>query len=242
MYKIRLIGLLLLSGMSFTRLSLAQSFEIFKGDTINRTDKRGLKQGAWKKFYPGDMIYFEGIYKDDKALGALKYYHKNGKVKTLLNSRAVKGEYFAEFFSEEGKMIGTGKYFNQEKDSVWNYFDSEGRVNSTEIYVKGKKEGVWKVYYVNGKLARELMYKNDRKNGPYREYFDSGKLKIQATYKNDEFTGIATVFHPDGKIWQKGSYVNGLKEGAWDIFDVNGKLERQELYKQGNLQNPQEDK
>ena len=41
----------------FTGTIHGQTFVVFKGDTINRKDIKGLKQGVWKKFYRTDSLF-----------------------------------------------------------------------------------------------------------------------------------------------------------------------------------------
>ena len=41
-----------------------QPYNVFRGDTINRTDAKGLKQGVWKKYYANDSLFSTGQYKD----------------------------------------------------------------------------------------------------------------------------------------------------------------------------------
>ena len=56
----------------------AQTYKVFKGDTINRVDAKGQKQGLWKKYYSNDTLFSKGIYKDGKHTGTfLTFYKKN---------------------------------------------------------------------------------------------------------------------------------------------------------------------
>src|SRR4051812_37488820 len=61
-----------------------QPYNVFKGDTINRTDAKGLKQGAWKKFYSNDTLFSTGQYKDAKPYGTFITYYKSGKLEAVL--------------------------------------------------------------------------------------------------------------------------------------------------------------
>ena len=67
----------------------AQKFNIFKGDTINRTDAKGLKQGIWKKYYSNDVLFSEGVYKDGKHTGTFKTFYKSGKPQSILKFREM---------------------------------------------------------------------------------------------------------------------------------------------------------
>src|SRR4051812_1913477 len=74
-------------------LSLAVSaqkkppFIVFKSDTINRTDAKGLKQGVWKKYYPNDSLFSIGQFKNGKPYGVFKTFYKTGEQQATLTYR-----------------------------------------------------------------------------------------------------------------------------------------------------------
>ena len=223
-------------------LSLAaQKFNIFRGDTINRVDQKGLKQGIWRKYYSNDVLFSEGVFNNGKHVGTFKTYYKSGKPQSILKFRGTSEICSAEIFSEDSGLMAKGKYIEQQKDSTWIYFDRMEKKSSDELYVKGKKEGLWKLYYPNGQVSRIITYTSDKKNGPYKEFFMDGVVKVDAIMKNDEFDGLLTINHPSGKVWQRGVYMNGLKEGKWVNFLEVGTVEREDYYKRGIWLNPVSD-
>ena len=120
-----------------------QTFQVFKGDTINRIDAKGQKQGLWRKYYSTDSLFSEGKYKDNIPVGTFMSYHKNGKVQAKMVYRGMTEICKAEIFAEDGKLKAKGKYINKTKDSLWTYYSLDGWISSTEFYLKGKKEGSW---------------------------------------------------------------------------------------------------
>lgn len=216
----------------------AQTYKVFKGDTINRIDAKGQKQGLWRKYYDTDTLFSEGTFKNSHHSGTFRTFYKNGKPQSILKFRGNSEISDAELFNEKGGILAHGKYIDHLKDSLWIYFDESKNKNAEEFYIKGKKEGVWKLFYQNGKISREVIYKDDKLNGDYKEFFESGSPKIQGRMVNDSFDGLVKVFHPNGKIWQEGSYKNGLKVAVWKIYKEDGTVEKEEVYKSGSLQNP----
>src|SRR5689334_22489941 len=69
------------------QFNFAQSFKVFKGDTINRVDNKGLKQGVWRYYYPTDTLFTESTFKNGKRTGIFKTCYKKGTVKSLLKYR-----------------------------------------------------------------------------------------------------------------------------------------------------------
>lgn len=97
-----LAALLFVCGSGFAQL---KSFIISpRGDTLNRVDKNGLKQGPWVNQVPelrGEMGYEEqGYYVDDKKDGMWKQF-------------ALTGDKIAEENFRWGVLDGKSKYFNR---------------------------------------------------------------------------------------------------------------------------------
>jgi antitoxin component YwqK of YwqJK toxin-antitoxin module len=53
-------------------LAQGQTFQVFKGDTINRRDKEGKKQGIWRKYYSNDTLCSESTFKYGRHTGEFK--------------------------------------------------------------------------------------------------------------------------------------------------------------------------
>jgi antitoxin component YwqK of YwqJK toxin-antitoxin module len=215
----------------------SQTYNVFKGDTINRTDSNGKKQGLWKKYYKNDTLFSEGVYKNGVHTGTFRTYYRNGKPQSILNFRGTSETSFAELFFEDGTIMSRGKYIDHNKDSLWTYYDEKGNKKAEEFYKNGFKDGISKTYYTNGQPSQIVQYKKDIKQGPYKEFFDSGNPKIEATMFNDEFDGDVIIFHPNKQVWQKGKYLHGVKDGKWIVNKEDGSLEKEEIYDKGFLKN-----
>src|SRR3954462_4526005 len=79
----------------------AQTFKVFKGDTINRVDAKGLKQGLWRKYYSTDTLFSEGVYKNGIHTGTFNSFHKNGKKQAVLKYRGLSEINDAQLFNED---------------------------------------------------------------------------------------------------------------------------------------------
>ena len=80
----KITAAVVVSILFFTGTIHAQTFVVFKGDTINRKDAKGLKQGIWKKFYRTDSLFSITSFKDNKQTGTTKFYYESGKLKSTL--------------------------------------------------------------------------------------------------------------------------------------------------------------
>jgi len=214
----------------------SQDFKLFKGDTINRTDSKGLKQGVWKRFYDNDQLFSETIFKNGKATGSTKLFYKTGEKQGVMTYEIDGKTSRMISYWPNGKIKAAGKYMNQEKDSTWNYYNELDSLTSVENYKSGKPDGLWKVYYPDGKLSEETNYMNGLKNGPFKRYFTNGNLKMTGTYAADTFEGTLIHFHLNGKPYIKGAFTSGLKEGEWLYLNENGAKDSVDVYINGVLQ------
>jgi antitoxin component YwqK of YwqJK toxin-antitoxin module len=217
----------------------AQTFQVFKGDTINCRDASKKQQGVWRKYYKNDTLASEMFYKNGRHYGTFRTFSENGKLQTEVKYRPGYMEIGdGKIFYEDGTVKAKGKYVNKQKDSTWSYYDEQGKLSSTEFFVKGNKEGISKVYFPDGKIAEESIFKNGKKNGPSKQYYPDGTPKVISSMKNGEYEGIVTINYPSGKVREQGRYVNGLREGKWIVNKTDGTLDHEENYKQGKILNP----
>src|SRR5688572_4636593 len=138
----------------------AQDYRIFKGDTINRTDSKGLKQGVWKRFYDNDQLFSQTTYKNGKPTGPTMIYYKTGEKQGEITYEKDGKTSRMTGYWPNGKVKTRGKYINQEKDSTWNFYNEKDSLTSVENYKMGKAHGTWIIYYPDGKISEETNYVN----------------------------------------------------------------------------------
>jgi len=232
----RLILLLVLCAKFSSVYAQKKEFVVFKGDTINRKDAKGLKQGVWRKYYRTDTLCAETWFRNDKPYGVSRTWYESGKlkaevffdVKTPVRSKGIS-------YYESGKVMGRGNYFDQKKDSICLYYAENDSLKAVEQYLKGKANGKWLVYYENGKLAEEKNYLNGKREGLYRQFNTDGTLLFEMTYKDDLEDGPVRLFHYNAKPKASGNYRKGLKEGTWLELDPSGAILSNEVYRAGRL-------
>jgi antitoxin component YwqK of YwqJK toxin-antitoxin module len=206
---------------------------IQKEEKINRKDANGLKQGAWKIFYPSGMIKNEVNYTDDKMNGYYKEYATNG---SLINTTKyingalqtnvpelakldVKTEYY-----DGGAVKFTGTYKDGVAEGIQREFSPEGKVINSKVFVDGVLTG------------EGILDTAGRQQGPWKEYHPNGQIMSQGEYLNGKRIGEWVFYHPNGKVEQKGKYdKKGKAQGGWKWFYESGHLLREENYR-NNLQ------
>ncbi len=225
--------LLISAILLFFQNSIAQpKFNIYRGDTINRSDAKGLKQGVWMKFYKTDTVYYRGQFKDGKPTGTFIHYYENGKKQSetmYITSAKTK---FTGYY-ENGKVKAKGNYINQKKDSVWLYYWENDSLSAKEIYKAGVETGEWKFFYYNGKVSETNLYVNGLRQGAHKEYFKDGMLKVECTYVNGKRNGLYRSYYSNGIPYLEGIYDMGIRNGKWVLHDEAGKIKAQDEYVDG---------
>jgi antitoxin component YwqK of YwqJK toxin-antitoxin module len=203
---------------------------------LNRVDEKGRKQGYWKVYDSTGELKFEGNYADGKPIGKFTYYYGNGVVKAEVINQDSGRISHIRMYHPNAKLMATGKYVNQKKDSTWFYYNQEdGSLASEEIYLNTLKEGEWKTYYPGGQVMEVTVYHNDIKEGPWKQYFSDGSLKSECNYVNDLLEGLYVIHHLNGKVEISGTYVHSQKDGVWVYLSDIGEMEAKETYDMGNL-------
>ncbi|MCT4599807.1 MAG: hypothetical protein N4A32_02810 [Marinifilaceae bacterium] len=174
------------------------------------------KQMDYKeKHYPNGKLMYKGMFRDGKPVGVFKRYYPTGIIKAELN-------YFekyvnATFYNKTGKLIATGRYVDNKKDSIWNYF-SEDRLISRENYVKGKKDGDSFLYYPEGGIKETIFWNNGVKEGEWRRFYRNKKLMFLALFTKGKLDGKFVAYNRKGEISIVGKYVDAYKEGTWTYY------------------------
>jgi antitoxin component YwqK of YwqJK toxin-antitoxin module len=167
-----------------TCFSFGQSFEMYKGDTINVKDANNRKQGHWIIFDASKTaVQEEGGFVNSRRDGIWKKYFSSGKIKHEITYIKGKPDGYAKFYyengnvSEEGiwkmnKWVGEYKYYfeNGNMSYLWNYNES------------GKRTGEQKYYYENGNVMIEGEWNDGKESGIIKEYYESGSLKSEKNF------------------------------------------------------------
>jgi len=160
----RIINLLLFLLITSEVNSQYIAYKVSEGDTINIVDKDSLRQGVWRKFYPGGNLASEVVYKDNKKQGLEILWYNN-------SNNCVKQE----------------MYFNRGVlDGPVTYYYKSCRKELTENFKNGVKEGMEITYHTNGNIKAEGMYKKGNLDGVYKVYDKSGKLAFESRSTNEK--------------------------------------------------------
>ncbi len=114
-----------------------KSFDIHIGDTINRVDKSGLKQGRWiyygkdkrgwaSQLFNSKQIVEDGFYLNDKKNKTWKTYHHTNKLKSEITYIDDVAKGTAKFFNTDGRIMLEGDIENKAFVGEYYIFDANG--------------------------------------------------------------------------------------------------------------------
>jgi serine phosphatase RsbU (regulator of sigma subunit) len=114
-----------------------QSYETYLGDTINRVDKIGQKQGRWiyfgkdrkglmNRFFKREQIVEEGHFVHGKKHKLWKSYHHTGKLKSEITYVGDIPEGKARFYNADGKIMLEGELENHQFVKEYYVYDQNG--------------------------------------------------------------------------------------------------------------------
>ena len=207
---------------------------------VNQYDEQGMKQGVWRKVFPGGILAYEVNFIDDKPVGDYKRYHENGKLSAYLIYEEDGKTAPAKFYDELGNLTATGFYYGKAKDSTWHYFTKDSVPVLTENYIKGVKEGQFVSYYPSGKPCEIEIWKDNKLEGRWQRFFEKGTVNVEAKLVNGKRNGSYYEYYPTGRPKVKGLFTNGLPSGKWIYYNKDGIQNRTEEYLNGKPTNWEE--
>ena len=117
--------------------AIYQNYEIYLGDTINKVDKAGNKQGRWIYFgkdkkgwmhhlFNHNQIVEEGQYVNGKKHHIWKSYHHTNKIKSEITYVNDEPDGSAKFYNPDGKIILEGNLKDKNFTDEYYVFDANG--------------------------------------------------------------------------------------------------------------------
>ncbi len=114
-----------------------KSYDIHLGDTINRIDKNGLKQGRWiyygkdkrgwtSRLFNSKQIVEDGFFINDKKNKVWKTYHHTNKLKSEINYIDDVAKGTARFFNTDGKIMLEGNIESKAFVGEYYIYDATG--------------------------------------------------------------------------------------------------------------------
>jgi antitoxin component YwqK of YwqJK toxin-antitoxin module len=217
------------------------SLGVFAQNAPNAVDENGNKTGPWVAKWKNGEIKYEGVFKNGHPVGEFKRYSDRGKLMAVMNYSEDGSTASAHLYRPNKKVLASGVYVNQKKDSLWRFYDTEGKLFLEEHYKNGIQHGPSKEYYPNGNVHFKRNYENGKIVGEYKEYYTNGALRSKKTYVQGIPEGNLVIYHQNGVYKVIGKYKRGIKNGNWRFYDERAKIVKEENYENGTMTYTSED-
>ncbi|MCU4156412.1 toxin-antitoxin system YwqK family antitoxin [Carboxylicivirga sp. A043] len=237
------VFIIILLTVSFN--TMAQSYELYKGDTINYTDINNHKQGLWIKFNnSGDQILEQGVYATNKKSGWWICYYPDGKVKHKITYKNGKAIGPAEFYYENGLISEQGNWNIDHWKGNYRFYNKNGSLAYDWNYDdKGQRTGTQKYYHDNGTLKYTGEWNDGKATGTLKIFDDTGKLITERVYNNGEFQenkaiteNITTNEIAPRQEVPESKHASTFKgTGNHTVYNMHGLVEKQGFFVNGKI-------
>ena len=156
------IFLLLIATLTSLRAQKGKTeFDLFLGDTINKIDENGDKQGRWiyfgkdskglkNKLLKHNQIVEDGFFVDNQKNGLWKIYHTNtNKIKSEVNYQKGEANGKAKFYTEKGKLKQEGTLKNNQWENKLVFYNDK-----EESFTKNADDGNTSVLNFSGNITK----------------------------------------------------------------------------------------
>jgi antitoxin component YwqK of YwqJK toxin-antitoxin module len=195
-------------------------------------DDEGLRDGAWREYYPNGAVKSEGNYNKGKRIGQWKFYHPNGQLEQIgsYNKDGKEDGTWTWYFAT-GDLLREESYFNGMIDGYSVEYDEYGVVIAEGEYIEDYREGLWKFNYGDHKSEGE--YLNGMRHGKWKNYYNNEVQSFEGEFIEDNPNGRHTWYWPSGIKKTEGRYIMGLKDGEWTKYNYDGTPFISILYENG---------
>ncbi len=187
---------------------MAQSFEMYKGDTINRRDANDMRHGWWRirnidgkfKGYEEGQLVEEGEYVNNKKNGVWTKYYPNGKKKQELTFVNNIANGYAKIYYRSGQVQEEGMWHQNKWSGHYKYYNENGNLKYDWNYnSSGKREGPQRYFHDNGVIMYAGDWKNGAESGELVEYYEDGSVMTRRYFNNGKIEEEKTAQFPQGK-------------------------------------------
>lgn len=184
--------IIIISGNTFS-----QSFEIWEGDTVNRTDADLNKYGLWIHTKKGsNQKASEGNYADNKKHGLWKTYYPGGALLSEITYNMGRKQGPAKIYHENGTLAEEGVWKHNKWVGEYKSYYPDGQLAvHWEYNEEGNRDGRQLYYHKNGNIKIEGKWVNGDQNGVVKEYYKNGTLKSEKSYENGDILENGIVFY-----------------------------------------------
>lgn len=178
----------------------------------------GVLDGAGKKYYPNGKLYFDGIYKDGKAIsGSMYFINGSLQYEGKWNGNDYNGK--GKLYWKEGNLRYDGSWTDNKRDGYGTSFREDGTLEYSGYWENDQYNGFGISYYEDGTTSHfDGYYKNGILDGSGTEYYRNGIPRYDGNWTSGEWNGEGIWYWENGKIYYEGDFEKGIEHGKGKIY------------------------
>jgi antitoxin component YwqK of YwqJK toxin-antitoxin module len=212
----------------------SRSYTSYVATIIKKAGIYDPNNGLKQEYYDNNQLQGEYTLKDGELHGALKTYHKNGKLHVVGNFNNGKKNGVFKTFDEYGDLVEEYSYLNGELSGPFKEYHYNGKLAKSGNHKNGEEDGWIREYNLSGILVDEYFLKDGAINGNNKEYYDNGVLKKDLNFLNGELHGICKEYDENGTLVSEYYAEFGKYHGVVKVFE-DGKISIESEYGMGML-------
>jgi antitoxin component YwqK of YwqJK toxin-antitoxin module len=130
--------------------------------------------GNYIEYFDNGKPEVTGTLKNGSRNGSWKWYHKNGKLRKIVEYKEGLAAGPVKELYENGKISYEGSYKNDTWEGRSTWYDEEGNKTCIANYKKGELDG-YKTFVSHGKKTSEEFYKEGKVIYSIVKYYDTGE-------------------------------------------------------------------
>jgi antitoxin component YwqK of YwqJK toxin-antitoxin module len=179
-----------------------------------------------KDYYINGQIQFKGHIlseNPDVLVGKIKWYYRNGKIRSIENYEDGKlnGQY-SKYYESGNIKIKTNFSDGNLNGILYEYYNKPHRLKKKCYYTDGTLNGDYISYHKNGKKQIKANFEDGLKEGWVIKYHKNGRIKEKIKYEKGKINGIFISYYPNGAKKVVGHYSGGEETGTWYYYDKDG--------------------
>jgi uncharacterized protein len=180
------------------------------------------KIGIWNEFHTTGEFRAKGLFENNNRIGEWIFYYPNTKIEQrgLYDKKGrPKGKW--QWFYDNGALMREEMYVNGKREGPMVDYTEEGKVLTKGEYFDNLKEGLWT--YETPDYREIGKFTQDRQDSMWRSYYmPSGKPRFEGAFLNGDPEGLHTWYYANGQRMFYGNYAGGMKQGEWRFYNEDG--------------------
>ncbi len=198
--------------------------EYFDGTIVGRgaVDSVRNRIGEWTEYHNTGEFKGKGKYITGGRTGEWEFYYPSGKLEQKGRyDKKGRPQGVWKWYFESGTLLREENYVNGKREGTMTDYTEEGKILTTGSWAENQKIGHW--VYETSDYMEMGSFSNDETDSTWTSFYMPGKRKRYiGTFQSGDPIGMHVKYYSNGQLEYTGKYVSGMKDGDWLYYDEMG--------------------